>query len=116
MRPRPSGRGRLGAGFALTDRQTWWSGIAGTCESYLIGTECHWPGWRGPVVVLVTRGAEAYLPPVQALNRSRLVSPSIGRMANLEKYKEAARKHELKEQWSKAIEVLVKAVEEFEKN
>ncbi len=33
--------------------------------------------------------------------------------ANLEKYKDAARKFELKEQWPKAIEVLVKAVEEF---
>ena len=37
-------------------------------------------------------------------------------MANLDKYKDAARKFELKEQWSKAIEVLVKAVEEFEKS
>jgi tetratricopeptide (TPR) repeat protein len=37
-------------------------------------------------------------------------------MANLEKYKEAARKHELKENWSKAIDVLVKAIEEFEKS
>ena len=36
-------------------------------------------------------------------------------MANLEKYKEAARKHELKENWQKALEVLVKAIEEFEK-
>ncbi len=35
--------------------------------------------------------------------------------ANLEKYKDAASKFELKEQWPKAIEVLVKAVEEFEK-
>ncbi len=36
--------------------------------------------------------------------------------ANLEKYKDAARKHELKEQWPKAIELLVKAIEEFEKS
>ncbi|MFI5281060.1 MAG: tetratricopeptide repeat protein, partial [Gemmatimonadales bacterium] len=36
-------------------------------------------------------------------------------MANLDKYKEAARKHELASQWPKAIEMLVKAVEEFEK-
>ena len=37
-------------------------------------------------------------------------------MANLEKYKDAARKHELKENWPKAIEVLVRAIEEFEKS
>lgn len=37
-------------------------------------------------------------------------------MANLEKYKEAARKFEQKEQWPKAIEALVKAIEEFEKS
>src|SRR5260221_9579493 len=36
-------------------------------------------------------------------------------MANLEKYKEAARKHELASAWPKAIEMLVKAIEEFEK-
>lgn len=37
-------------------------------------------------------------------------------MANLDKYKEAARKFEQKEQWPKAIEALVKAIEEFEKS
>ncbi len=37
-------------------------------------------------------------------------------MANLEKLKDTARKHEMKEQWPKAIEILVKAVEEFEKS
>jgi tetratricopeptide (TPR) repeat protein len=36
-------------------------------------------------------------------------------MANLEKLKDAARKFEMKEQWPKAIETLVKAIEEFEK-
>ena len=36
-------------------------------------------------------------------------------MANLEKYKDAARKHELKSEWPKAIEQLVKAIDEFEK-
>jgi tetratricopeptide (TPR) repeat protein len=35
-------------------------------------------------------------------------------MANIEKYKEQARKYELKEQWAKAIDPLVKAIEEFE--
>jgi tetratricopeptide (TPR) repeat protein len=37
-------------------------------------------------------------------------------MANLDRYKEAARKFELKEQWPKAIEQLVKAIEEYEKS
>jgi tetratricopeptide (TPR) repeat protein len=37
-------------------------------------------------------------------------------MANLDKYKDAARKYELKEQWPKAIEVLVKGIEEYEKS
>jgi tetratricopeptide (TPR) repeat protein len=37
-------------------------------------------------------------------------------MANIEKLKEQARKFELKEQWSKAIEPLVRAIEEFEKS
>ena len=36
-------------------------------------------------------------------------------MANLDKFKEAARKHELKNEWPKAAEQLVKAIEEFEK-
>jgi tetratricopeptide (TPR) repeat protein len=36
-------------------------------------------------------------------------------MANLDKFKETARKHELKSEWPKAIEALVKAIEEFEK-
>ena len=35
-------------------------------------------------------------------------------MANIEKYKEQARKYEQKEQWAKAVEPLVKAIEEFE--
>lgn len=35
-------------------------------------------------------------------------------MANIEKYKEQARKYEQKEQWAKALEPLVKAIEEFE--
>jgi tetratricopeptide (TPR) repeat protein len=35
-------------------------------------------------------------------------------MANLEKYKERARKYELKEQWAKAIEEYVKSIEEME--
>ena len=37
-------------------------------------------------------------------------------MANIEKLKEQARKFELKEQWAKAIEPLVRAIEEFEKS
>jgi tetratricopeptide (TPR) repeat protein len=36
-------------------------------------------------------------------------------MANLEKYKDAARKFELKSDWPHAIEALVKAIDEFEK-
>ncbi len=35
-------------------------------------------------------------------------------MANIEKYKEQARKFELKEQWAKALDPLIKAIEEFE--
>lgn len=35
-------------------------------------------------------------------------------MANLEKFKEKARKHEAKEQWAKAIEEYAKAIEEME--
>src|SRR5712692_9516829 len=34
---------------------------------------------------------------------------------HLEKLKEAARKHELKSEWTKAIELLVHAIEEYEK-
>lgn len=37
-------------------------------------------------------------------------------MANLEKYKDQARKFELKEQWPKAIEQLLKAIEAMEKS
>ncbi len=37
-------------------------------------------------------------------------------MANIEKYKDLARKFELKEQWSKAIEPLLKAIEVMEKS
>jgi tetratricopeptide (TPR) repeat protein len=37
-------------------------------------------------------------------------------MSNLDKFKEAARKFEQKEQWAKAIEQLVKAIEAFEKS
>jgi tetratricopeptide (TPR) repeat protein len=37
-------------------------------------------------------------------------------MANIEKLKEQARKFEQKEQWAKALDVLVRAVEEFEKS
>ncbi|MFI5207569.1 MAG: tetratricopeptide repeat protein, partial [Gemmatimonadales bacterium] len=36
-------------------------------------------------------------------------------MANLDKFKETARKHELKSEWPKAIEALAKAIEEYEK-
>ena len=36
-------------------------------------------------------------------------------MANLDKLKELSRKFELKEQWAKAIEPLVKAIEEFDR-
>ena len=35
-------------------------------------------------------------------------------MANLDKFKEAARKFEQKEQWAKAVEQYVKAIEVFE--
>ena len=36
--------------------------------------------------------------------------------SNLEKYKEQARKFEQKEQWAKALEFLVKAIQEFEES
>src|SRR5437867_5881898 len=35
--------------------------------------------------------------------------------SHVEKLKEAARKHELKSEWTKATDFLVKAIEEFEK-